>query len=97
MKKLLSKVKRAVGSSESTGRSQISTGLSNPISRGNVTKIQKRTVWNISKRFLSTARDGADLFLPLKTVLVGVVALMDVVDVSLLLYLFSRCTVHKRN
>jgi hypothetical protein len=36
---------------------------------------------DVLKEVLETVKDGSDLFLPLKAVLVGVVKIMDVVDV----------------
>jgi hypothetical protein len=36
---------------------------------------------DVLKEVLETVRDGSDLFLPLKAALVGVVKIMDVVDV----------------
>ena len=41
-----------------------------------------KTSWTILKNVLETIRDGSDPFFPLKTALVGVVKVMDIVDVS---------------
>ena len=83
MKKVVSslKAKRAVGTSKSGSHVQSALGgPSTPITKDDINRYQKKTTWNISKRFLASARDGSDLFLPLKAALVGVVALMDVVE-----------------
>ena len=48
------------------------------------------TTGSAVKGLLAAARDGSDLFLPLKAALVGVVALWDVFDVSRLVPPFLR-------
>ncbi|OCH89131.1 hypothetical protein OBBRIDRAFT_804920 [Obba rivulosa] len=40
----------------------------------------RKTGWLVLKKTLETVRDGCDLFLPLKAALVGVVAVMELVD-----------------
>jgi len=49
------------------------------------------TTGSALKEFLKAARDGSDLFLPLKAALVGVVALWDIFDVTPAILLSESC------
>ncbi|OCH86311.1 hypothetical protein OBBRIDRAFT_245877 [Obba rivulosa] len=69
-----------IGASPDGGKDRI--GLS---SRGTLALVPeaspRKTGWLVLKKALETVRDGCDLFLPLKAALVGVVAVMEIVDV----------------